>query len=85
MVELCLEISGFVIDISNAPAHAGSEISSGVSEAGHAAAGHVFAAVVADSFNGGVDSAVADAESFPGDSGNVGLAAGGSVERRCCR
>jgi hypothetical protein len=45
------------------------------------AAGHVFAAVVADGFDDGVHAAVADAEALAGHAADVGLAAGRAVER----
>ena len=75
------EIAGHVQHVGNAARHARGKIAAGRPEHDHATARHVFAAVVADGFDDGVDAAVADAEPFAGHAANVGLAAGGAVER----
>ena len=53
--------------VGDAAAHAGGEVAAGRPEHDHAAAGHVFAAVIADAFDDGVGAAVADRESLAGD------------------
>ncbi len=74
------EIARLVEHIGDAAGHAGGEIAPGRPEHDHAAAGHVFAAVVADGFHHGIDAAVADAEAFAGHAADIGLAAGGAVK-----
>src|SRR5205085_9487096 len=54
------EIAHRVPHISNAAAHTGGKVAAGRTKDDDAAAGHVFAAVVADAFDYGVGSAVAD-------------------------
>jgi hypothetical protein len=44
------------------------------------AAGHVFAAVVADALDDGGHAGVADGEALAGHAADVGLAGGGAVE-----
>ena len=63
------------------PLMPGGEVAAGPAEHDDAAAGHVFAAVVADAFDDRVRAAVADGEALAGDAADVRLAAGRAVER----
>ena len=58
------EIAGFVEHVGDAAGHAGRKVAPGPAQHDHAAAGHVFAAVIADGFDDRVDAAVAHAEPF---------------------
>jgi hypothetical protein len=60
--------------------HPGGEVPSGLAQDHDPASGHVFAAMIADALDHGVNTAVANAEAFTRDSVNIGFAAGGSVE-----
>src|SRR5438445_78868 len=75
-----MEVAAFIQYIGNAAGHAGSEIAPGGADDHDPAAGHVFAAMIADRFDDGVDAAVADAEPFAGHAANVGLAARRAIE-----
>src|SRR5207244_2239735 len=55
-----------IVDVRDTAAHAGCEIASGLAEHDDTAAGHVLAAMIADAFDDGDGSAVADRETFAG-------------------
>ena len=61
--------------------HAGREVAAAVPEHDHAAAGHVLAAMVADTLDDRVHATVADGEALAGHPAHVGLAARRAVER----
>ncbi len=81
LVAVLGESAVFIEDIGNPARHAGRKIASGAAEDDHAAAGHVFAAMIADPFHDRVDAAVPDAETFPGPAAQVSFAAGAAIER----
>src|SRR5881392_891752 len=70
----------FIEYISDATRHPRGKVSAGPAQHDHAAAGHVFATMIADTFDDGTDTTVANAEAFTGHSIDVGFAAGGSIE-----
>src|SRR5262249_8722546 len=67
--------------VSDAPTHARGEIPPGPAKDGHAAARHVFAAVIADAFDDRKRTAVARRKSLARDAPEIRLAARGAVER----
>ena len=71
--------------VRDAAAHARGKIASGPAEHDHAAAGHVFAAVIADALDHRTRAAVADRKSLARDTAQVGLAARGAVQRHVAR
>src|SRR5207253_8156946 len=74
------ELAVGVHHVGHAARHSRGEIAPGRTEDHHAPAGHVFAAVIADSFDHRVDAGVAHAEPFAGDAADVRLAAGRAVK-----
>src|ERR1051325_6911883 len=74
------EIAGLVEDVGDAPGHARGKIAPGRAEDDDAAPGHVFATVITDGFDDGVDAAVTHAEAFAGHASNVSLAGRSAVE-----
>ena len=58
----------------------GSEVTPSRAKHDDLAAGHVFAAVVANTFDNGLNTGVADAEALAGDAVDVGFSEGGSVK-----
>src|SRR3954471_4476894 len=74
------EISFFIDDISDAAGHAGCKVSPARTEDDDRSASHVFATVIADGFNYGLDAGIADRETFAGHAADVNFAAGGAVE-----
>ncbi len=75
-----VEIALLVEHISDAAGHAGREVAARWPENDDAAARHVFAAVIADGFDDGIDAAVADAEPLAGHAADIRFAAGGAVK-----
>ena len=59
------EVAFFVENVGDAAAHAGSEIPAAGAEHDHRAAGHVFAAVIADAFNDRCRAGVANGKRSP--------------------
>src|SRR5258708_7967227 len=74
------EVAALVEHVGDAAGHAGAEVAAGAAEDDDAAAGHVFAAVVADALDDGVDAGVADGEALAGHAAEINLAGGGAVE-----
>ena len=74
------KVTVLVKHVSNATRHPGSEVSSGLAQNHDAAAGHVFAAMIADREHHGVDTAVADTEAFTCDPADVRFAAGRPIK-----
>ena len=70
-----------VDDVGDAAAHAGGEVAPGATQDDDAAAGHVLASVIADTFDDRVRAAVAHGEALAGDTAHERLAAGRAVER----
>ena len=70
-----------VVHERDAARHAGGEVAAGRAEHHDAPAGHVLAAVVADALDDRGGAGVAHAEPLAHDATEVGLAAGGAVER----
>ena len=70
-----------VVHERDAARHAGAEVAAGRTEHDDAATGHVLAAVVADALDHRGGARVAHAEALPHHAAEVGLAAGGAVER----
>ena len=75
------KISGFVENVSDAAAHAGGEIASGLAENHHATPGHVFATVIADGLDDSVNAGVADAEALARHAAHKNLARRRAVKR----
>ena len=71
------EITGGIPDIGDAAAHTGGKIASGRAENDDAAAGHVFATVVAQAFDDGRRARVTHREAFAGDAVEEGFAGDG--------
>src|SRR5262249_29606849 len=67
--------------VSDAAAHAGSEVATRGAEDHNSAARHVLAAMVADAFDYGVGPAVADSETFGGPPAEEGFAASRTIKR----
>ena len=74
------EPSARIIDIGDAARHAGREIASGVAQHDHHAAGHVFAAVVAEPLDDRDRAGIAHAEALARDTFEIGLAGDGPIE-----
>src|SRR5205807_10334785 len=64
----------FIVDIGDAAAHTGSEVSPRATENDDGAAGHVFAAVIAGAFDDGRGPRIAHAEALAGDAAEIRLA-----------
>ena len=79
------ELAVVVVDVGDAAAHAGGEVAAGRADDDDAAAGHVFAAVIADAFDDRVRAGVADAEALADDAAEVDLAGDRAVADRRCR
>src|SRR5215472_149007 len=69
-----------VPDISDAARHAGSEIASSVADHRDDAAGHVFTAVIAGTFDDGDRARIAHGETLAGNPLEIGLAGDGAVK-----
>src|SRR3981189_693414 len=74
------EVAALVKNIGNAAAHAGGKISPAGSEHQHQAPGHVFATVVADSFDHSSRSGIANRKALASNPVEKRFAAGGSVK-----
>ena len=74
------KLAVLVEHVRDAAAHAGREVPPGRAEHDDAAAGHVLAAVVADSLDDGAGTGVADREPLAGQAAEVRPAGGGAVE-----
>ena len=81
MLQLSANDAVGVEHVGHAAAHAGREITAGAAQHDDAAAGHVFAAVIADALDDGLRAAVANGEPLAGDAAHERVAAGGAVER----
>src|SRR6185436_7994078 len=81
LIAATVEVALFVEDVSNPAGHACGEVTAGRAEDHDAAAGHVFAAMIANGFDDGVDAAVSDAKAFARHAANVDFAAGSAVQR----
>ena len=75
------EIALFIEDVGNAAAHARRKIPSCTAKDNDAAARHVFATVIADTFDDGMRTAVPNAESLTGNPADECLAGRGSIKR----
>ena len=76
-----MKVAILVEDPGQAASHACSEIEAGGAKDDGEASGHVFAAVIADTFDDGQGSGVADGEALAGAAGGEEGSAGSSVER----
>src|SRR6185369_3448107 len=74
------KVAGHVEHVSHAAAHAGGEVASGRAKHDDAAAGHVFATVVAHALDNRAHAGVAHAESFARHAADVSLAARRAVK-----
>src|SRR5210317_1401241 len=79
-IALFRELTFGIPYISNTATHAGTEITSGATKDNDASASHVFATVIANTFNNGTRAAVSNSEPFRYDSSNIGFAAGGAIK-----
>ena len=75
------QLALLVQHIGNAARHPGGKVAPGRTQHDHPATGHVLAAVIAHALNHSRGAAVAYAEALARQTANVGLAAGGTVER----
>src|SRR5690242_10256465 len=75
-----MKITRFIQDIGNPTTHAGGKIASSLAENHDFSAGHVFATVIADGLDNGVDTGVADGKTFAGHAANIDFTSGGTVE-----
>src|ERR1043166_2041851 len=74
------EIAGHVEHVGHAAAHPGGEVASGRTEHHHAAAGHVFATVIAHGLDDGAHARVAHREPFARHAADVNLAARRAIQ-----
>src|ERR1039457_3824587 len=74
------EVAALVEDVGDAAAHAGGEVAATLAQHHDQAFGHVFAAMVAETFDDCGGSGVAHGEAFAGHAVKIRLAAGGSVK-----
>src|SRR4051794_1551726 len=81
VASLTCEITFFIHNISYAATHAGREIASAGAKHDYQTVGHVFAAVIADTFNDCCRSRVSDRETFPGYAVEESFTTGGTVKR----
>ena len=77
-VAVQVEVVIAVPDVGDAAAHAGGKVAACGPEDYHAAAGHVFAAVVAHPFHHRVHAAVANTEALAGNSPDIGFTGSGN-------
>ena len=75
------KITCLVEDVGFTTAHTGSEVAACSSENDNFSACHVFAAVITDAFDDGVDTRVTHGETFTGDTADEQLSSGRAVER----
>src|SRR5690606_20721210 len=76
------EISLLVEHIGNAARHAGSEIAPGAAEHDNDAAGHVFAAMIADAFDNCDRTRIPHGKALAGDAAEIAFALGRAVKYR---
>src|SRR5947209_1740257 len=74
------EVAHVVVDVRDAPAHAGGEVAARRPDHHDGAVGHVFASVVAHAFNHRDRSGVAHREALAGDAVEKHFARSGAVE-----
>src|SRR6185437_14800413 len=77
-----LEASRGVVDVGHPAAHAGGEVAAGIAQHHDHAAGHVFAAVVAEALHHRHGAGVADREALAGYALEIGFARDGAIEHR---
>ena len=75
-----VEVAVPIKDISNAPGHACCKVTSGFAKNDYTATGHVFATVIADSFNDSMGATVPHAESFCCAASEEGFTTGCTVK-----
>ena len=74
------EVAVLVEHIGDAARHAGREVAAGLADDDDDAAGHVFAAMVADALDDGDGAGVAHGEALAGDAAEIALALDRAVE-----
>src|SRR5690606_17878161 len=74
------EAAVFIPDVGDPAGHSRGKVPTRGSENQHASAGHVLTAMVADTFDDGVGTAVAHTEPFGGAAAEVGFPAGGTIQ-----
>ena len=79
-VAALFEIADFIQHIGDAARHAGGEIAADLAQHDDAAAGHVFAAMIADAFDDGGNAGIAHGEAFTGDATEITFAGNGAVQ-----
>jgi len=75
----CPAFAALVEDVGDAAGHARGEVAAGLADDHDLAAGHVFAAVIADTLNHSAGAGVADSEALTGHAADVGLAGRSTV------
>ena len=80
LVELQIQFVFLIQHIGHTAGHARGEVLAGGAQHRHAAAGHVFAAVVSHALHHGTGAGIPHTEALSGDAADIGLSAGGSVQ-----
>ena len=80
-IAIGFQLALLIQHIGNAARHAGREVASRGTQDDHPATRHVLASVIAHPLHHRVRAAVAHAETLAHQAANVGLAAGGAIER----
>ena len=75
------KVAMLVQNVGKASTHAGRKVPAALAEHDHGAVGHVFAAMVAQTFDYGFGAGVAHGKAFSGHAVEVGFAAGSPVKR----
>ena len=75
------KVSALIVNVGDATTHTGREISAARAENHNQSVGHVFATVIADTFNDGGCSRVANCKALAGNTVEESFAAGRSIER----
>src|SRR5262245_42718278 len=76
------EVARFIENIGNAARHAGGKIASGIADHQYAAAGHVFAAMIADALDDSNCSGIAHRKALAGNAAEITFAADSAVKHR---
>src|SRR5690606_14274880 len=66
--------------VSEATGHTGAKVITGSTQDGHQAAGHIFTAVIASTFNNGVGTGITNGESLTGSPRSKQLATGSAIK-----
>src|SRR4051812_31151030 len=81
-VDLARKLAVGVVDVPDAVGHTGAEVGAGRAKDDDPTAGHVLAAMVANTLDDGGGAAIADTEALPGTTGGKQAAPSGAIENR---